>query len=108
MTSIWSCVLHLLWATNRARYALCKLRQHPWRIILVAVAVLWVLGYVSDVIQNQHEESSQQEDTQTGGSVCESNAPTTPEVPPAGFEDRNRHRPAYASLSRAINAYACN
>jgi hypothetical protein len=43
---------------------------------------------------------------QTGGSVCESNAPTTSEMPSAGFEDRNRHRPAYASLSRSINAYA--
>ena len=33
----------------------------------------------------------------SGGSVCESNAPTTPEVPPAGFEDREDHRTPCAS-----------
>jgi hypothetical protein len=32
-----------------------------------------------------------------GGSVCESNAPATPVVPPAGFEDRDRHRTTNAS-----------
>jgi len=29
-------------------------------------------------------------------------------MPSTGFEDRNRHRPAYASLLRSINAYACS
>jgi hypothetical protein len=33
-----------------------------------------------------------------GGSVCESNAPTTSEMPPAGFEDREDHRTPCASV----------
>jgi hypothetical protein len=32
-----------------------------------------------------------------GGSVCESNAPATSEMPPAGFEDREDHRTLCAS-----------
>ena len=33
-----------------------------------------------------------------GGSVCESNTPATSEMPPAGFEDRDDHRAACASV----------
>src|SRR5207248_2926066 len=36
-----------------------------------------------------------------GGSVCESNAPATSEMPPAGFEDRDDHRTACASVFSA-------
>src|SRR5580658_9579770 len=32
-----------------------------------------------------------------GGSVCESNAPLTPKMPIAGFEDRESHRTPFAS-----------
>jgi hypothetical protein len=32
-----------------------------------------------------------------GGSVCESNAPATSKMPPAGFEDREDHRTLCAS-----------
>jgi hypothetical protein len=32
-----------------------------------------------------------------GGSVCESNAPATGNLPPAGFEDREDHRTLCAS-----------
>ena len=34
-----------------------------------------------------------------GGSVCESNTPATSKMPPAGFEDRDDHRTACASVS---------
>jgi len=33
-----------------------------------------------------------------GGSVCESNTPATSKMPPAGFEDRDDHRTACASV----------
>jgi len=33
-----------------------------------------------------------------GGSVCESNTPATSKMPPAGFEDRDDHRTACASI----------
>jgi hypothetical protein len=34
-----------------------------------------------------------------GGSVCESNTPATSKMPPAGFEDRDDHRTACASVT---------
>src|SRR5215831_5783427 len=37
-----------------------------------------------------------------GGSVCESNAPLTSEMPIAGFEDRESHRTPFASASMDI------
>jgi hypothetical protein len=36
-----------------------------------------------------------------GGSVCESNTPATSWMPPAGFEDRDDHRTACASVDFA-------
>src|ERR1700751_397558 len=39
---------------------------------------------------------------QIGGSVCESNAPTTSEMPSAGFEDRDRHRTTNASVLKRV------
>jgi hypothetical protein len=39
-----------------------------------------------------------------GGSVCESNAPSTSETPIAGFEDREDHRTPFASAVVTANA----
>src|ERR1700757_5122596 len=47
-------------------------------------------------------------DSETGGSVCESNAPTTSEMPSTGFEDRNRQRPAYASVRSYAPSASCS
>ena len=39
-----------------------------------------------------------------GGSVCESNAPATSEMPPNGFEDRESHRTPCASTNKLARA----
>src|SRR5580700_8333771 len=49
----------------------------------------------------RHSYKTTQLIEKNGGSVCESNTPATSWMPPAGFEDRDDHRTACASLDFA-------
>ncbi len=72
-------------------------------------------GIVRQHLDDMKTETSQKAITisQTivfGGSVCESNTPATSKMPPAGFEDRDDHRTACASvvrLERNTNYFGC-